>query len=91
MRRNYRRRFIITLTLSAALGSGVSGCRDTSPAIAETVSIPLDANGPPSAAAADVKNPTVPPAIEPARIRPPVIDYGPSSAAAADAAQYKPR
>jgi hypothetical protein len=52
----------------------------------------MDSNGPPSAAAADVKNPITPPTIEPTYSRPAMnIDYGPSSAASADAAKARGR
>jgi hypothetical protein len=85
-----RWRFAFRLSIIAILGS-TAGCGGTPPP-PPPVSTPLvmDSQGPPSAAAADVKNPSMPSAIEPPLMKPTIIDYGPPSAAAADAARYKP-
>ena len=81
---NLARRCRAPMVLACWLGAGCGGPDPAPPAASPPVSF---ANGPPSAAAADVKNPAPPPATEPTRSRGPVIDYGPPSAAAADAAR----
>jgi hypothetical protein len=83
------RRIALGLLMVVTTWFGV-GCGESSPPPAP-IPVVMGTNGPPSAAAADVKNPTTPPAIEPTYSRPTVIDYGPPSAASADAARFKGR
>jgi hypothetical protein len=84
------RRITLRLLMMTAPWVG-AGCGE-SPQPVVTLPVVMDSNGPPSAAAADVKNPTTPPTVEPTYSRPAMnIDYGPSSAASADAAKARGR
>jgi hypothetical protein len=83
------RRIALGLSMVVITWSG-AGCGESSPPPAP-IPVVMGTNGPPSAAAADVKTPIISPAVEPNYSRPHVIDYGPPSAASADAARFKGR